>query len=178
LSQPTRSAEFSETLTDDSVQELSPGGCRGFRAADLINELISEWAAGLAGEHGLNCFDPQWTRLRTDMREGWRFELQSERGQRLRDPDQDSVRRVISKLSRNNYYVVLERADGWYVQVGLGERASTRAGWYALERRDGSPDRHYRIELSDVEAVCQAFIAFIEDDESLSTRFAWRPHRV
>jgi hypothetical protein len=141
-------------------------------------EAVSQWAADLAAEHGLNCFDPQWNRLRTDLREGWRFELQSERGQRLHDPDQDSVRRVISKLSRENYYAVLERADGWYIQVGLGEKASARAGWYALERRDGSPDHHYRVELSDVETVCSAFVAFMDGDESLLTRFGWRPYTV
>jgi hypothetical protein len=138
-------------------------------------EEVSGWAAELAAEHGLNCYDPQCNQLRTAPNETWSYELQSERSRPLRDPDHDLIRKVLVHLSRDNYYAVLSRADGWYLQVGAGERAGTRAGWYALERHEGSPQRHFRTDLTDIEEVVRAFVAFADDDATLSKRFAWRP---
>jgi len=139
-------------------------------------EEVSAWAAQVAQEHGLNCFDPQCNQLRTPVRETWRFELTSEHGRPFRDPDPGIVRKILVRLSRDNSYAVLTRVDGWYVQVGYGEPAGVRPGWYALERRDGSPDRHFRTELSDVEEVIKAFVGFLEDDPTLLSRFVWRPY--
>lgn len=141
-------------------------------------EEVSEWAARLAEEHGLNCYDPQWNQLRTPFQESWRFELTSARGRPFRDPDADLVRRVLVHLSTDNYYAVLTRADDWYVQAGYGQQAGTRPGWYALERRDGMPDQHFRAELPDVEEVIRAFVGLLEDDPAVAVRFPWRPHVV
>ena len=109
-------------------------------------------------------------------REPWRFELTSARGRPFRDPDADLVRRVLVHLSTGNYYAMLTRADDWYVQAGYGEQAGTRPGWYALERRDGAPDQHFRAELPDVEEVVRAFVGFLEDGPIVAVRFPWRPH--
>ncbi|BAL89395.1 hypothetical protein AMIS_41750 [Actinoplanes missouriensis 431] len=125
-------------------------------------EETSEWAAHLAKEHGLNCYDPQWNQLRTPFRESWRFKLTSARGRPFQDPDADLIRRVLVRLSPDNCYAVLTRADDWYVRVGYGEQAGARAGWYALERRDGVLDQHFRTELTDVEEVVRAFVGFME----------------
>ncbi|MEV4641459.1 hypothetical protein AB0J80_29355 [Actinoplanes sp. NPDC049548] len=141
-------------------------------------EENSQWAAQLAKEHGLNCYDPQWDRLRTPFSEPWRFELTSARGRSFRDPDADLVRRVLVRLSTADYYAILTRADDWYVQVGFGEQAGTRPGWYALERRDGTPDQHFRAELSDLEEVVRAFVAFLEGDPTIAVRFPWQPYAV
>jgi hypothetical protein len=138
-------------------------------------EDASAWAAELAAEPGLNCYDPQWNQMRTEFREHWAFELQAERSRSFQDPDHDVIRRVLRHLNRDNYYAVLTRSDGWYLQVGVGERAGTRPGSYALERREGSPERHFRTELTDIEEAVRAFIAFMED-ESFLRRFAWRQH--
>jgi hypothetical protein len=47
------------------------------------------------------------------------------------------------------------------VQVGYGEQAGTRPGWYALERSDGSADQHFRAELTNVDDVVRAFVGFL-----------------
>jgi hypothetical protein len=141
-------------------------------------EETSEWAARLAEEHGLNCYDPQWNQLRTPCRDSWRFKLTSARGRPFQDPDSDLIRRVLVHLSPDNYYAVLTRADDWYVQVGYGEQAGTRSGGYALERQDGAPDQHYRAELTDIEEVVRAFVGFLEDDPTIAVRFPWRPYTV
>jgi hypothetical protein len=139
---------------------------------------VSAWAAQLAADHGLNCYDPQWNQLRTQFRDTWQFELTSERGRPFRDPDAAIIRKILIHLSRDNWYAVLTRADGWYIQVGYGEQAGTRPGWYALERRDGAPDQHFRTDLTDVEEVVRAFVGFLHDDPTVTSRFAWRPYLV
>jgi len=139
---------------------------------------VSAWAAELAGQHGLNCYDPQLDRLRTPWSRPWRFELTSAGGRSVRDPDAGTVRRVVARLSGDDYFAVLSRADGWYVQVGFGERAGARPGWYALERRDGTPEEHYRVELPSIDEVGDAFVAFLEGDATLSRRIGWQPYAV
>jgi hypothetical protein len=141
-------------------------------------EEVAAWAAEVAAGHGLNCYDPQRNQLRTDCRDAWRFELTSESGWPVRDPSREAVRQALTTLSRINYFVVLTRADGRYVQVGYGTDAGTRPGWYALERRDGGPDRHYRTELTDIGEVVHAFVGFLDGDPTLTARFAWRPYAV
>ncbi len=137
---------------------------------------VSAWAAQLAAEHGLNCYDPQRNQLRTQFRDSWRSELTSERGRPFRDPDVATIRKILVALSRDNYFAVLSRADGWYIQVGYGEQADTRPGWYALERRDGAPDQHFRTDVTDIEEVIGAFVGFLHHDPTLTSRYAWRPH--
>jgi hypothetical protein len=87
---------------------------------------VSAWAAQLAADHALNCYDPQKDQLRTPWGQPWRFELTSAQGGSFRDPDHDRVRKVVTRISADNYFAVLTRADDWYVQVGYGERAHTR----------------------------------------------------
>ncbi|MEV8516875.1 hypothetical protein [Dactylosporangium sp. NPDC051484] len=141
-------------------------------------EEVSAWAAHLAEEHGLNCYDPQWNQLRTPWGEPWRFELTSARGRPFRDPDPDVVRRVLVQVSADYYFAVLTRADDWDIQVGYGERAGTRPGWYALDRRDSAPDQRYRAEVTNVEEVIRAFVGFLEDNPTVALRFPWRPYAV
>lgn len=137
---------------------------------------VSAWAARLAGAHGLNCFDPQQERLRTPAAVAWRFELTSAAGEPVREPGAQELRQTLVRLSDDNFFAVLSRWDDWYVQAGYGERAGTRPGWYALERRDGSPDKHFRVEVADVDEVIRAFVAFREGDPALATGFAWQPY--
>lgn len=139
---------------------------------------VSAWAAEVAEQHGLNCYDPQLEQLRTSWSRPWRFELTSAQGRAFRDPDVDVVRRVLTRLSADDYFAVLTRSDDWYIQVGYGERAGTRHGWYALERRDGAPEEHYRVERTSVDDIIDAFVAFLHDDSAISRRFAWQRYAV
>jgi hypothetical protein len=177
---PDLSADDDEDAEDGSPWSTSPllGEASGplvyFPMVYSRAERVSAWAAELATVHGLNCFDPQWNQLRTEPIEAWTFELQSQRSRPFRDPDAEAIGRVLVRLSKDNYYAVLNRADGWYVQVGVGERAGTRPGWYVLERREGGPDSHFRTESSDVTEVVRMFVAFAQDDVTAVKRFAWR----
>src|ERR1700751_1851184 len=59
-------------------------------------------------------------------------------------PSTEILRRALTQLGGEHRSAILERRDGWYVQIGVGARAATQPGWYALERQDGSPTAHYR----------------------------------
>jgi len=139
---------------------------------------ISAWAVGLAEQHQLNCYDPQLEQLRAPATGPWRFELTSAEGRTFHDPDADTLRKVLVRLSNDNYFAILTRSDDWYMQAGYGQRAGTRSGWYALERQDGAPDRHFRAELTNIEDVVRAFACFLEDDTTLTVRHSWRPYAV
>lgn len=139
-------------------------------------EEVSAWAAQLAYEHGLVCYDPQLDQLRPQLERTWKFNLTSAAGRPVRDPDPLALRRAVVQLTRDNFWAVLTRADDWYVQVGFGPKADARPGWYALERRDGQPERHFRTVLSDVEEIVAAFVAFSTGDPALYTRFVWQPY--
>jgi len=136
-------------------------------------EEVSAWAAQLAHEHDLVCYDPQLERLRPNSDQPWRFELHAPSG-RVRDPDPETVRRMLVKLGPDSFSALLTRADGWYVQAGYGPRVGARPGCYALERQDGDLDHHYRTELTDIQEVIRGFLAFLDGDPTLYSRFAWR----
>ena len=140
------------------------------------HDEVLGWAVQLAEDRGLHCFDPQRNQLRTRPRVDWRFELTSKRGHPFRDPSPETLRKVLVRLSPDNYFAILTRADGWYVQAGYGQQAGTRPGWYALERRDGASERHFRTEISDIAEVVRAFVEFLHGDPALTARFAWRPY--
>ena len=50
------------------------------------SEEVSAWAADLAEQHQLNCYDPQREQLRTPAAKPWRFQLTSQRGRTFHDP--------------------------------------------------------------------------------------------
>jgi hypothetical protein len=174
--EPTsRIAAYVQALVN-RFPDIDPEG-RGpllyFAMAWSRSDEVSALAADLAREHQLNCYDPQQKHLRTKQ---WRFELTSERGSTFYDPDADTVRDVLVRLSNDNFFAILTRDDNWYIQAGYGEQAGARPGGYALERQDGGPDQHFRAELTDVEDLVRGFVCFLEDDPTLAARFAWQPY--
>jgi hypothetical protein len=97
-----------------------------------------------------------------------RFELTSARGRPFGDPDVEIVRKILVHLSADNYYAILTRADGWYIQVGYGERVGARPGWEALEQQDGTPEQHFGADLTDIEEVVHAFTGFLDNDPTVA----------
>jgi hypothetical protein len=59
------------------------------------------------------------------------------------------------------------------IQIGYGEQAGTRPGWYALERCEGSVDAHYCTTVSDLNEAIKAFQQYAEGDGSWTRRSAW-----
>ncbi|GIH21532.1 hypothetical protein [Rugosimonospora africana] len=108
------------------------------------------------------------------------FVLTTSTGRTITNPSPGAMHRTLTQLAPERWFAILERQDGWYLQVGYGSQAGTRPGWYALERQDGDPSKHYRTiatDLGEVITAFTAFTAFAADDPDWSRRFAWQPYQ-
>ncbi|WIY01505.1 hypothetical protein QRX60_47060 [Amycolatopsis mongoliensis] len=94
-------------------------------------------------------------------------------GSRVEHPDAAAIEAAVGRLSPRNWFLVLDRGDH-YVQVSLGERAATRPGWYALEHRDGLPDRHFRAEVAERAGIVRALIGFAAGEDAWRQAFDWQ----
>jgi hypothetical protein len=174
-------AEFPEA--EDAEDESSPWSAGldvgdGFvlipmgwgRAAKVAPRVIE-----LAGRHGLICFDPHAgvVHVPPALRSAGAMELRSCVGLPVSDPDRETVARAVSRLSAENWFVILEDPSGRCIQVGTGASAGAAAGGYAVEHRDGSPERHYRCLLQDREQVASMFADFTRDPATRPTGAAW-----
>lgn len=81
----------------------------------------------------------------------------------------------MSKVGRDNAFAILERADGWFVQIGYGEFAGAPNGSYAIEYQEGSIDRHVRSETTDRTAAVQLLQAFRAGNDTWKRRHLWQP---
>jgi hypothetical protein len=90
-------------------------------------------------------------------------------GLRVADPDAAAVEDVLRTLSEDDWFAVLDRGEEHYVQV------PARPAPYLLEHRDGSADRHVGTEVTDLDDVVAAFVAFARGDGTWRGRFSWRP---
>ncbi|WP_351237063.1 hypothetical protein [Streptomyces sp. NPDC002133] len=83
----------------------------------------------LASRHGLVCFDPQTEVLHVPpkLRGTDGLRLQPCAGLPVEDPDPDVVERAVHQVSGQNWFLILEKRLGRYVQVG-GELRGNR--WF------------------------------------------------
>jgi hypothetical protein len=140
------------------------------RAAEMAKTVRE-----LADRHGLICYDPQSgaTNHPDFAHTGQRLSLTSCNGSTSINPRPARIEQTLRQISGDNWFVIMERDDNWWIQVGSGARAGTQPGWYALERSDGSVEDHYRTTVSDLNEVIKAFQQYAEGDESWTRRFAW-----
>jgi hypothetical protein len=69
-----------------------------------------------------------------------------------------------------------EGEPGWFVQVGIGPDAgNVPPGRFALEYREGSPDRHYRTLVTSMDQVVTVFTGFAWGDDSWKATISWTP---
>ncbi|MGC7098305.1 hypothetical protein ACPZ19_26845, partial [Amycolatopsis lurida] len=170
-----------DSLPDDD--DSSPWSVRLAVTSDAVvmsmvwsrADEVGPQVRNLADRHGLVVFDPQNESVHhpETMRTSPTWTLSTCDGSQADNPDPDTIKRTLRTLSRGNWFAVLERGDT-YVQVGYGENAATRPGWYALERRDGSADKHFRAEVADLDEIIAAFTGFAGHDKAWQQRFSWR----
>jgi hypothetical protein len=138
---------------------------------------LREYVIRLAAELGLVCFDPQSVHVhnppRQDPASGLRMEFCD--GSVIDNPEPGDLRRLLQQVSERNWYAILEREPGWYVQVGIGEHAGpVRAGKFAVEYREGTPDRHYRALVTSLDDVVTVFERFATGEQPQVSTFAWK----
>ena len=164
---------------DDSPWNMSPAATTGrviltigLSQVAQVGPTIQE----LARQHGLVCFDPQSTVVHHPplSRPPGSLLLESGNGSAIIDPSPEALREPLAQLSPANSHASLEREQGWFVQVGIGQRAgNVPEGKFAVEYREGSPDRHYRVPVDSLDDVVTVFEDFAAGRESFKTAFGW-----
>lgn len=144
--------------------------CMGYSHAPKAALTIIETAE----RHGLVCFDPQAVHVHNPPeivdRDGPHLVFCD--GGAVNRPRSEDLPRLLSEVDEANWFACLEVRPGWYVQVGLGERAGgTPDGTYGVEYREGSPDRHFRRVTGDFDAVVDAFRGFADGREDWKSGF-------
>ncbi|MEU7650793.1 hypothetical protein AB0C42_15560 [Micromonospora taraxaci] len=130
----------------------------------------------LAAEHGLVGYEPGYHVVNPNAPgHAAPFTLSSESLPTMPDPDAHRLKWIIGQVGENNRYVILERADGWFVQVGYGDAAGVPAGTYALEYQEGSINRHFRCQTTDREAALQLLQEFRAGSDRWKRRHLWGP---
>ncbi|MGW1537091.1 hypothetical protein [Streptomyces aureus] len=140
------------------------------RADETAPEVVA-----LAGRHGLVCFDPQAQVLhRPPAQRGTdALSLQPCVGLRVEDADPDVIERAVGRLSAENWFLILERSDGHFLQVGHGPNAGVPEGGFAVEHREGSPEHHYRCVLSERGQVAALFADYASGTTTWSVDARW-----
>jgi hypothetical protein len=129
----------------------------------------------LAERHSLVLYDPQDGAVYAPptARGDPVLVLSSCDGTRIENPGAAEIEAALGRLSAENWFAVLDRGDH-YIQAGFGEQAATRGGWFALEHREGLPDRHFRSEVADRARIVRAFTGFATADDSWQQEFDWQ----
>lgn len=134
------------------------------RAEEVFPVVIA-----LAREHGLLCYDPQAGLVRTYARTG-KTTLSTADGVRMADPSAGQIGDALADLDESNWFAILERGHEGsevYLQTARNE------GGFLLEHREGSPERHYTVKVTDRDRLVRAFAAFVAGDDAWKGWFAW-----
>jgi hypothetical protein len=134
----------------------------------------------LAAECGLVCFDPQASVVHNPPGQppvgGLRLEFCD--GGVVERPEPAVLGTLLQAISPRNWYACLESRPGWFVQVGIGPNAgSIPSGMFALEYREGSPERHQRTLVASLDEVVTAFEGFASGDPVWKDAFSWSRDR-
>jgi hypothetical protein len=146
--------------------------------ADAVLHLAVAWAHAaevtaavteVTAAAGLVCYDPGGGLLRANaLARQAPYTLTSDANPRIPDPDPARLDRIARRLGTRCTYVILERADGWFVQ------SAYRHGGYAIEYQEGGLDRHFHTETTDLDEVIRFLREFRAGDESYKQRHAWQ----
>ena len=155
---------------------VSPGASvLGLSVVPALAGVVADAARHGAKRHGLICYDPREQLVDPNAPGAPSFTLSSARLAPVPDPDEALLELTVRGLSADNFFVVLERSDGWFVQVGVGRRAVAADDTYALEFQDGTPEGHFRCETTDLAQAARLLREFRAGDDRWRHRHPWRP---
>ena len=137
---------------------------------------VAKFVLGRAAARGLVCFNPQASVVHNPpgqaVADGLRLEFGN--GGVVDQADPAALGTLLQALSSRNWYACLESRPGWFVQVGIGPNAgNVPAGKFALEYREGTPERHRRTLVSSLAEVVAAFEGFASGDPAWMDSFSW-----
>ncbi|WP_432993890.1 hypothetical protein [Dactylosporangium sp. CA-233914] len=159
------------STTPERSDAIVAVSCVWSRADEVDTAVLT-----LAAEHGLVCYESGYHVVNPNA-PGYvaPFTLSSENLPTMPDPDARRLEWIIGQVGKGNGYVILDRADGWFVQVGYGDIAGVPTGTYSLEYQEGSLERHFRCQTADREAAVRLLQEFRAGDETWKRRHTWQP---
>ncbi|MEW2354622.1 hypothetical protein [Spirillospora sp. NPDC029432] len=167
---------------DASPWSMTPGHIPGLYVIMMMGYSdapdVAPAVVELAMRHGLVCYDPQVTRVHNppEIVDTGVPRMDFCDGGAAADPGPEELPGLLGQLTERNWWASLDRSPGWFMQVGIGERAGGLPdGVFGLEYREGGADRHFRVLLHDFDEVVRAFQGYAEGHESWKTAFDWRP---
>lgn len=162
---------------DGSAWSMSPDATSSRVVLCMAWSRVAEtmpFVLELAGRHGLVCFDPTAGVVHDPAVPSSGLRMEFCDGSVIVDPALKELGPLLGRLSPANWYAWLERGDGWFVQAGIGRNAGgVPDGKFALEYREGTADRHYRVVVNDLAAAVGLFEDFAAGRESFKGGFAW-----
>ncbi|MFD5819408.1 hypothetical protein [Streptomyces sp. NPDC127038] len=178
-----RFPDLSEAEGDDVRVEASPWAAGlDVSAAHVIMPISWSRADGtapevlaLAGRHGLVCLDPQAQVLHRPpaQRGADGLSLRPCVGLTVEDADPEVIDRAVRRLSAENWFLILERRSGHFLQVGHGPNAGLAADGFAVEHREGSMERHYRCVVSGRGEVAALVADYAAGADTWSVDVQW-----
>jgi hypothetical protein len=158
------------SMTPTPSDSIIVASCVWSRADEVWNAVTD-----LAREHGLVCYEPGYHILNPNA-PGYTpaFVLTTAGLPTIPDPDSSRLRWALQRVDNHNHFAVLERADGWYAQVGYGQHAAAPDGTWAMEYREGTEHHHYRAETRDIKEAIDFLQAFLTGDTLTRRRHTWQ----
>jgi hypothetical protein len=133
-------------------------------------EEIGEFSRGIASRLGLSCFNSYGAlTLSPELMEAPVLRMWTERGSLVYEPDVDTIESMLGHLDLFNWFAILVRGDGWFIQVGHRDDGK---GW-TLEYQEGSVDRQFQTTIKTLDGVASVFDRFAHGDDSWQPEYAW-----
>lgn len=94
-----------------------------------------------------------------------RLTLERSHGRPIVQPSASDVESQVRRLGNGLDYLILDMDGENYLQAAAGGRFEIPAGVFQVERRDGSPDLHFRCEVDTLEEVAETFRGYFMNQD-------------
>jgi hypothetical protein len=96
--------------------------------------------------------------------------LERSHGRPIAQPSALDVESQVRRLGNGLDYVIVDMGGENYLQAAAGGRFDIPVGVFWVERREGSPDLHFRCEVDTVEEVAQIFRGYLVNQDGWGDR--------
>ncbi|WP_432970921.1 DUF6928 family protein [Dactylosporangium sp. CA-233914] len=99
-----------------------------------------------------------------------RLTLERSHGRPITQPSALDVESQVRRLGDGLDYLMVDRGGENYLQAAVGGRFEIPAGVFRVERREGSPDLHFRCEVDTLEEVVEIFRGYLVNQDGWGDR--------
>jgi hypothetical protein len=95
-----------------------------------------------------------------------KFTLERSHGRPIAHPSNDEVQAQVRRLGNGLDYLIVDMGGENYLQAAAGGYCDIPAGVFWVERREGSPDRHFRCQVDTLDDVAEVFRDYLMNQDS------------